>query len=77
METHTGSRTDLQKNTLAIVLAGGRGTRLGPLTNKRVKPAVHFGAARVVLLPGRLRRDGAGESCERYQGGREGEGIPC
>ena len=38
METLTGSRTDLQKNTLAIVLAGGRGTRLGPLTNKRVKP---------------------------------------
>ena len=43
METLTGNRTDLQKNTLAIVLAGGRGTRLGPLTNKRVKPAVHFG----------------------------------
>ena len=34
---------DLQRTTLAIVLAGGRGTRLGPLTNKRVKPAVHFG----------------------------------
>ncbi len=43
METLTGSRIDLQKNTLAIVLAGGRGTRLGPLTDKRVKPAVHFG----------------------------------
>ncbi|CAM2193489.1 glucose-1-phosphate adenylyltransferase [Paraburkholderia kururiensis] len=34
---------DLQRTTLAIVLAGGRGTRLGPLTNKRVKPAVYFG----------------------------------
>ena len=33
----------IQRQTLAIVLAGGRGTRLGPLTNKRVKPAVHFG----------------------------------
>jgi glucose-1-phosphate adenylyltransferase len=33
----------MQRQTLAIVLAGGRGTRLGPLTNKRVKPAVHFG----------------------------------
>ncbi|HEY4350827.1 MAG TPA: glucose-1-phosphate adenylyltransferase [Paraburkholderia sp.] len=37
------SLNDLQHTTLAIVLAGGRGTRLGPLTNKRVKPAVHFG----------------------------------
>ena len=39
----SGSLNDLQKGTLAIVLAGGRGTRLGPLTDKRVKPAVHFG----------------------------------
>src|SRR5258706_11544700 len=37
------SLNDLQRTTLAIVGAGGRGTRLGPLTNKRVKPAVHFG----------------------------------
>ena len=43
METLAKNRTDLQKSTLAIVLAGGRGTRLGPLTDKRVKPAVHFG----------------------------------
>jgi glucose-1-phosphate adenylyltransferase len=42
MET-PASVNDLQRTTLAIVLAGGRGTRLGPLTNKRVKPAVHFG----------------------------------
>jgi glucose-1-phosphate adenylyltransferase len=42
MET-PASLNDLQRATLAIVLAGGRGTRLGPLTNKRVKPAVHFG----------------------------------
>jgi len=33
----------LQHTTLAIVLAGGRGTRLGPLTDERVKPAVYFG----------------------------------
>jgi glucose-1-phosphate adenylyltransferase len=39
----TASLNDLQRSTLAIVLAGGRGTRLGPLTNKRVKPAVYFG----------------------------------
>ena len=42
MET-PANLNDLQKSTLAIVLAGGRGTRLGALTNKRVKPAVHFG----------------------------------
>jgi glucose-1-phosphate adenylyltransferase len=39
----SSSLNDLQRSTLAIVLAGGRGTRLGPLTDKRVKPAVHFG----------------------------------
>jgi glucose-1-phosphate adenylyltransferase len=37
------SLNDLRRTTLAIVLAGGRGTRLGPLTDKRVKPAVYFG----------------------------------
>ena len=30
--------------TLGMVLAGGKGTRLAPLTNKRTKPAVPFGA---------------------------------
>ncbi len=33
----------LTKDTLALVLAGGRGTRLGSLTQYRVKPAVPFG----------------------------------
>ena len=33
----------LARQTLAIVLAGGRGTRLGPLTERRAKPAVPFG----------------------------------
>jgi glucose-1-phosphate adenylyltransferase len=36
----TGSR--LARNTLAMVLAGGRGSRLGPLTDWRAKPAVPF-----------------------------------
>lgn len=31
------------RDTLALVLAGGRGTRLGSLTANRVKPAVPFG----------------------------------
>ncbi|HET9652274.1 MAG TPA: sugar phosphate nucleotidyltransferase, partial [Usitatibacter sp.] len=33
----------LARQTLAIVLAGGRGSRLGPLTEMRAKPAVPFG----------------------------------
>jgi len=33
----------LPKRTIALVLAGGRGTRLHQLTENRAKPAVHFG----------------------------------
>src|SRR5436305_7148231 len=33
----------LARDTLALVLAGGRGSRLGPLTGWRAKPAVPFG----------------------------------
>src|SRR6187551_2680901 len=33
----------LARQTLAVVLAGGRGTRLGALTDMRAKPAVPFG----------------------------------
>ena len=36
----TGSR--LARATVAIILAGGRGSRLGPLTDWRAKPAVPF-----------------------------------
>ena len=32
----------LTKNTLALIMAGGRGSRLGPLTQWRAKPAVPF-----------------------------------
>jgi len=35
--------SNLTKNSLALVLAGGRGSRLGPLTDWRAKPAGPFG----------------------------------
>jgi glucose-1-phosphate adenylyltransferase len=35
--------TQVARDALAIVLAGGRGSRLGPLTDWRAKPAVPFG----------------------------------
>ena len=35
----------LRTNVLAIILAGGRGARLEPLTRDRAKPAVPFGGA--------------------------------
>jgi glucose-1-phosphate adenylyltransferase len=42
----------LTKQTLALILAGGRGTRLKDLTNWRVKPAVHFGGKfRIIDFP--------------------------
>ncbi|HLB40277.1 MAG TPA: sugar phosphate nucleotidyltransferase, partial [Candidatus Babeliales bacterium] len=33
----------LTKRTMALVLAGGRGSRLMQLTDRRAKPAVYFG----------------------------------
>jgi glucose-1-phosphate adenylyltransferase len=36
-------RQTLVRNTLAVVLAGGKGSRLEPLTRDRAKPAVPFG----------------------------------
>src|SRR5690606_36984259 len=42
----------LTRETLAIVLAGGRGSRLHQLTNWRAKPAVHFGGKfRIIDFP--------------------------
>jgi glucose-1-phosphate adenylyltransferase len=36
---------DLARDTVAVVLAGGKGARLGPLTRNDCKPALPFGAA--------------------------------
>ena len=48
MERRISSATGLQphqlvRRTVALVLAGGRGSRLKQLTDKRAKPAVYFG----------------------------------
>ena len=37
------SSFDLPKRAVALVLAGGRGSRLKDLTDRRAKPAVYFG----------------------------------
>jgi glucose-1-phosphate adenylyltransferase len=39
----TAANEPLARNALAFVLAGGRGSRLLELTDRRAKPAVHFG----------------------------------
>lgn len=40
---HIGAPPRLSNQTMAFVLAGGRGSRLQELTDRRAKPAVHFG----------------------------------
>lgn len=47
-----GLEEDLIKNVAAVILAGGQGTRLFPLTQHRCKPAVGFGGRyRLVDIP--------------------------
>lgn len=42
----------ITRDTLALILAGGKGTRLGALTSHRVKPAVPFGGHfRIIDFP--------------------------
>ena len=63
------------RNSMAIVLAGGRGTRLAQLTDWRAKPAVSFGGSyRIIdfalsncVNSGLRRRKGAarGRACAK------------
>ena len=54
MQTSTSGRfvSRLTRDTLALILAGGRGTRLKQLTDWRAKPAVPFGGKfRIIDFP--------------------------
>src|SRR3954464_1705464 len=53
LENLTGENTmSLQKRVLAVIMGGGRGTRLHPLTAERCKPAVPLaGKYRLVDIP--------------------------
>ncbi|PJG86612.1 glucose-1-phosphate adenylyltransferase [Conservatibacter flavescens] len=43
------NKYDIAKDTLVLILAGGRGSRLHELTDKRAKPAVYFGGNRRII----------------------------
>ena len=43
------NKYDLVKDTLVLILAGGRGSRLHELTDKRAKPALYFGGNRRII----------------------------
>lgn len=45
----TSDRRNLTAQTLVLILAGGRGSRLYELTDKRAKPAVYFGGSRRII----------------------------
>ena len=43
------NKYELVKDTLVLILAGGRGSRLHELTDKRAKPALYFGGNRRII----------------------------
>ncbi|WP_386693873.1 glucose-1-phosphate adenylyltransferase [Lonepinella sp. MS14435] len=43
------NKYELVKETLVLILAGGRGSRLHELTDKRAKPALYFGGNRRII----------------------------
>ncbi|MEY4718134.1 MAG: glucose-phosphate adenylyltransferase, partial [Pseudomonadota bacterium] len=44
--------SELTRNTIALILAGGRGSRLKDMTDWRAKPAVPFGGKfRIIDFP--------------------------
>lgn len=45
----TPNKYEVVKETLVLILAGGRGSRLHELTNKRAKPALYFGGNRRII----------------------------
>ena len=49
---HKGVNTMVKKEMIAMLLAGGQGSRLGVLTSKTAKPAVSFGGKyRIIDFP--------------------------
>ncbi len=45
----TPNKYDVVKDTMVLILAGGRGSRLHELTDKRAKPALYFGGNRRII----------------------------
>ncbi|RBP62543.1 glucose-1-phosphate adenylyltransferase [Brevibacterium sanguinis] len=51
-DSPSGAHLRLSSQAMAFVLAGGRGSRLEELTDRRAKPAVHFGGkSRIIDFP--------------------------
>lgn len=52
LRTGSGNPSRLSSQAMAFILAGGRGSRLEELTDRRAKPAVHFGGkSRIIDFP--------------------------
>src|SRR3954464_10025578 len=52
MSSHTGRQSANTSNVLSVIMGGGQGTRLFPLTKERAKPAVPLaGKYRLVDIP--------------------------